>query len=148
MMFTTAAPSSSSAAPPCFHSLPIQTDFEGTTDVHANFTGVMTRDAKAALWHAHLRGRHLVGAEVTLPEDYAVALVDVRDTTARTSPSAAYHIEREKEMATEMDVETFVQVAASSFVQWEHDQPPAAAATLPQWIALAAVLHSTEPPAS
>ncbi|KAL7702911.1 Ribonuclease H2 non-catalytic subunit (Ylr154p-like) [Lotmaria passim] len=136
------ASSSPSSAGVAFHSLPIQTDFDGTTDVRENFTSVMTQDLKHHLWHATLRGRSLVGKEVHLPDDYAVALVAVSDN-APTSFSTAFTA-KEKECAIDVPSRIFVKAAAPSFIQWEHDRPPAAAATVPQWIALASIIHASD----
>lgn len=150
MMAASTSTTAAAASAPVFHALPIQTDFEGTTDVYANFTAVMTHDAKTELWHTRLRGRHLIGAEVALPDDYAVALIDTAEPPTHSflssSPSTAYRTEKERDSGREVPVELSVRAAAPTYFQWEHDQPPAAAASLPQWIALASVLHATEPP--
>lgn len=102
----------------------------------------MTQDLKHHLWHATLRGRSLVGKEVHLPDDYAVALVAVSDN-APTSFSTAFTA-KEKECAIDVPSRIFVKAAAPSFIQWEHDRPPAAAATVPQWIALASIIHASD----
>ncbi|KPA75657.1 hypothetical protein ABB37_08224 [Leptomonas pyrrhocoris] len=130
-----------------FHALPIQTDFEGTTDISENFTAAMTQDPQDHLRHAALRGRRLLGKEVRLPDDYAVALVAVTDNTPDPSSwpsSSAFATAGEKERSIVVENNMLVQAAAPSYMQWEHDRPPAAAAAVPQWIALASILHSSE----
>ncbi|KPI87553.1 hypothetical protein ABL78_3350 [Leptomonas seymouri] len=138
---------SSSPTGVVFHALPVQTDFAGTTDVHENFTSVMAEDSTTHLWHATLRGRRLLGTAVQLPDDYAVALVATAECPAGPSPCFYLSVlseAREKESTIEVPSVMLVEAAAPSYVQWEHDRPPAAAATVPQWIALASILHASD----
>lgn len=132
-----------------FHALPIQTDFTGTTDIRENFIAGMTRNSSdARRWQASLRGRALVGEEVHLPQGYAVALTRVSTGGARATPCVASACvarasSREAHDAVEVEEEVAVEACAPCFVLWEHDRAPTAAATIPQSIDLAEVLHSS-----
>ncbi|KAK7197771.1 Ribonuclease H2 non-catalytic subunit (Ylr154p-like) [Novymonas esmeraldas] len=110
-----------------FHSLPVQTDLHGTTDVRENFTSVAVRDAQTGLWRSTLRGRTLLGQEVSLPEDYVVAVASVPTQSGACAAGS--------------DLEAAVHATAPAYVVWEHDRAPAAASAVPQWIALAELIH-------
>ncbi|KAG5505636.1 hypothetical protein JIQ42_08402 [Leishmania sp. Namibia] len=131
-----------------FHSLPIQTDFEGTTDVHENFTSAMTRDPSNGLWRATLRGRALLGEEVRLPDDYAIAMTTIttNETFLPPSPASASSFPSVRSTAEVDELETPAQVSiqacAPCYVVWEHDKAPTAATTISQWIALARLIHT------
>jgi hypothetical protein len=129
-----------------FHSIPVQTDFAGTTDVYENFTSVIEKDPIDHNWHVTLRGRNLVGQEVCLPDGYAVALVEAKEgTSSPTFPGLLwYAASAERERIVDEQHDFFVQTAAPSFVLWEHDQPPAGVATVSQWIVLSSLIHASE----
>ncbi|KAG5483667.1 hypothetical protein CUR178_08334 [Leishmania enriettii] len=131
-----------------FHSLPIQTEFEGTTDVHENFTSAMTRDPGTGLWRATLRGRALLGEEVRLPDDYAIAMTTIttNETLFPPSPASASSFLSLRSTAEVDELETPAQVSiqacAPCYVAWEHDRAPTAATTISQWLALARLIHT------
>ncbi|KAG5509898.1 hypothetical protein JKF63_07543 [Porcisia hertigi] len=133
-----------------FHSLPVQTTFDGTTDVHENFTSAMKRDPDDGLWRATLRGRALLGEEVQLPEGYLVAMTSITATAnvPCSIPSTSAHPSTSAPPDTQVDElevsdQVLLQTCAPRYVVWEHDKAPARAASISQWITLAQLIHTS-----
>ncbi|EPY32912.1 hypothetical protein STCU_02580 [Strigomonas culicis] len=125
-----------------FHSLPIKTYFEGTTNVAENFSS-RTRSSTGVedepLTNT-FRGRFLQGQMICTPKDYSIALLSFSKADPGTRASAM-----EESIASEVClVSDANHVFASSdrFVQWEHDRRPENTDTISNWVNLANDLHT------
>jgi len=118
------------------HSVPIKTDFEGSTDIAENFTSTITVDAESGLQRTTLRGRSLLGRTIELPPSHVISLVTT--TVDPATRCVSQQGEEELVLPHQFQLET----TAAQYTQWEHDRIPTGCDTLQQWIALAAVIHA------
>ncbi|CBH09160.1 ribonuclease H1/H2 small subunit, putative [Trypanosoma brucei gambiense DAL972] len=139
-------------APVVIHSLPVKTNFRGTTDVTVNFTQHTVRGEGGELRNA-LRGRTLIGREVILPSSYVIACASftnkppIAEAGGRKSGGAAACFDTTQPSSAQVEAaagDMRITAVAERFCIWEHDKKPERSEMVTQWLRLSNDLHCYE----
>nr|CCC89426.1 conserved hypothetical protein [Trypanosoma congolense IL3000] len=134
------------------HSLPVKTNFRGTTDVDVNFTRQTVIDSKGEL-HNTLRGRKLIGHEVKLPSSHVLVCASFHNkspvamTTAKKSFGVAAFPGNAPPAVAQVEAkahDVHIKAVVDRFAVWEHDKVPERSQILLQWLQLAGAVHSEQ----
>ncbi|KAH9598339.1 Ribonuclease H2 [Trypanosoma melophagium] len=125
------------------HSLPIKTNFRGTTDVDTNFTKYMTHGENGELRNT-FRGRTLIGREVLLPPSHIFTCAEFSENQQKTvfdaaGQSASTALALAQIEASAEDV--YITATTDRYYLWDHDKQPERSNAIRQWIELSNAVH-------
>ncbi|ORC85898.1 putative ribonuclease H1/H2 small subunit [Trypanosoma theileri] len=125
------------------HSLPIKTNFRGTTDVDENFTKYVKRSENGDL-HNNFRGRTLIGREVLIPPSYVLICAGLFKQEQKSPFDAAGQSTSTSSALAQVEAsaaDVSITATTDRYYLWDHDKRPERSQALQQWIELSHAVH-------